>query len=55
MNRDELTMEECKATWREEAGERAKQDVKDAGLHGAEAEALFEERKAHHYAELENI
>ena len=55
MKRDELVVEERMATWRDEAHERAKQDVKDEGLYGEEAEEFFHERMAYHYAELEKV
>jgi hypothetical protein len=55
MDRDELTVEECKATWREEARARAVQEAKDQGLHGGEAEAHVQRGTEEIYAELEKI
>jgi len=57
MNPDEMEMmlEDCKATWREEARGRAKQDVKNKGLYGKAAEEFFRERMEFHYAALEKL
>jgi hypothetical protein len=50
----ELALENAKLEWREEARVRARQDVKDEGLTGEEAEGRFQELFAEHYAELES-
>jgi hypothetical protein len=51
----DFMLENCKTTWREEAQERALQDLKAEGLTGEAAKARLQELVAKHYAELERI
>lgn len=55
MNRDELTKEECRATWREEAKARANQEAKESGLTGEEALQFVRKRMPNIYDELREI
>ena len=50
-----MRLEDCKATWREEARTRALLDLKAEGLKEEEATERFAELYAEHYAELEKI
>lgn len=55
MTKDELNVEECKATWRAEARERAAHEAKEAGLQGQEALAFIADREPEIYSELERL
>ena len=55
MDRDKRTMEDCRATWREEAHNLAVKEADDAALKGAEREAFIQERKRQRYTELEKL
>lgn len=55
MTRDEITMEECKTTWREEARARAAQESKEQGLQGEDALEFVRERMQEIYEELKEL
>jgi len=55
MNRDDFAMEDCRASWREEARRRATKEADGSGLQGTERDAFILKREAEIYAELERI
>jgi hypothetical protein len=57
MTQDEMTMEDCKATWRESSRVLAVQEAQDTGLDPTSPSyrEFIEERAAVHYARLEQI
>lgn len=59
MHSDDFIMEDCKASWRENARGLAIQDAKDAGLNVSDINEstrdFIEERTAIHYAVFEKI
>lgn len=55
MKQDEITIDECKANWREEARKRANREAKENGLRGDEALEFVHERQLEIYHELQEI
>ena len=48
-------MDECRATWHEEAHRRAVEESKQTGLENVELEIFIRNREADLYAELEKL
>lgn len=55
MNGEPLNLDECRATWREEAHRRAVEESKQTGLENVELEIFIRNREADLYAELEKL
>ena len=55
MNQDEITMEECRASWRAEACVKANLEAEEHGLVGMAALDFVTERELEIYRELEKL
>jgi hypothetical protein len=55
MDSDELNLQTCRATWREDARNLATCEAQDNGLQGEKAEAYIQQREQEIYLERERI